>query len=77
VKLAAFTVMIAPNSKSLLAVVVAFPLLGDTPLPCCAAVTSSEFAVATPEYSKIAIRIVSKTVSDTVTVLAPPAMFSA
>jgi hypothetical protein len=67
----------ALNSKSPFAVVVRFPLFGDVLLPCPATATSNEFDVATPEYSKIANRNGPDTVSDTVTVFAPPLMFSA
>jgi len=68
----------APNNKSPAAVVVAFPLLAKVPLPCAAAVTSSEFDAARPEYSRRAKRSVLLAIeSDTVTVFAPPVMFSA
>ena len=70
-------VKIAPSSKSPLAVVVPFPLFGDALAPCAVAVVSSEFAVATPEYSRMAKRRIPETVSDTVTVFAPPLIFSA
>ena len=77
VTLAGFAIEIAANSKSPLLVVVAFPLLAETPFPCAPAVPSSEFAVATPEYSAIAKRRVPEMLLATVTVLAPPAIFSA
>src|SRR6267154_1743294 len=67
-----------PITKSPFAVVVVVPLLGDVPVPSAAAVPSSEFAVATPAYSRIANRSVPPvSVSDTVTVFGPPVMFSA
>ena len=69
--------MTPPISKSPFNVVVAFPLFGDVLFPCAVAVTSSEFEVATPEYSRIANRKIPETVSNTVTVFAPPLMFSA
>src|SRR5216684_400201 len=77
VKIAGLPIMIAPNNKSPFAVVVRFPLLGFALVPCCAAIPSSEFDVATPEYSKIAKRIVPDIDCFTVIVFAPPAMFSA
>jgi hypothetical protein len=58
-------------------VVVAFPLFGEAPFPWAIAITSSEFADATPAYSTIAIRIDAEAVADTVMLLGPPAMFSA
>jgi hypothetical protein len=76
VKLAELAVEIAPSNKSP-PDIGAFPLFGDTPFPCAIASTSSEFVVATPEYSTIAIRIVPDIVSDTLIVFAPPTMFSA
>jgi len=76
VKLAELAVEIAPSNKSA-PDIVAFPLFGDTPFPCAIAITSSEFVLATPEYSTIAIRIVPDIVSDTLIVFAPPTMFSA
>ena len=77
VKVSTSAVATAPSNRSPLAVVVAFPLLGDVLVPCADAVTSSEFAVATPVYSKIAKRNEPEIVSDTVIVLAPAEMFSA
>lgn len=77
VKLAPLTVEMAPNNKSPLFVVLTFPLLGEVPVPCAVVPVSSELDVATPEYSKIAKCKLSEIVSDTVTVLAPPAMFCA
>jgi len=77
VKVAPFVVPIAPNNKSPFAVVVAFPLLGDALVAVAAAVTSLEFEVATPEYSRMAVRMGPATVSDTVMVFAPLLMFSA
>src|SRR4029079_6183582 len=73
-----FRAEIRPTTKSPLAVVVVAPLFGVVPVPCADAVPSSEFAAATPAYSRIANRRVPPPiVSDTVTVFAPPAMFSA
>jgi hypothetical protein len=78
VKVAGLPVMIAPSNKSPFAVVMAVtPLLGVALFPCVAANPSSDPDVATPEYSRIAIRSVADAVSDTVTLFAPPAMFSA
>ncbi len=52
--------------------------VGDVLVPWLpTAAPSNEFASATPEYSRMAILIVPKMVSDTVTVFTPPAMFSA
>jgi len=77
VKVAALLVITSPNNNSPFTVVVAFPLFGETLVPVAEAVTSSEFAVASPEYSRMANRNVPEIVSDTVTVFAPAAMFSA
>ena len=66
-----------PSSKSPLAVVVILPLLADVPFPVAAAVTSMEFDVATPEYSKIANRKGPETVCEMVMVSGPSLMFSA
>jgi hypothetical protein len=68
-----------PKIKSPLAVVVVAGEAKDALFPSAAAgVPSRELEVATPEYSKIANRKVPPVnVSDTVTVLAPAAMFSA
>ena len=66
-----------PNSKSPFAVVVAFPLLAAVLTFVAPAVTSSEFVVATPEYSEIAKRRGPETLMETVTVFAPTLMFSA
>src|SRR5438477_125832 len=74
VTLAGFAIEMAANSKSPLVVVVAFPLLTETPLPCAPAVPSSEFVVATPAYSAIANRRAPATLLATVTVLTPPEM---
>jgi hypothetical protein len=76
-KTAGLAVEIAPRNKSPPDAADALPLFGDAPLPWAMAITSSEFEVATPEYSTIAKRIVADAVSDTVMVFAPPAMFSA
>lgn len=53
------------------------PLLAAVPVPVAAAVASRELDVATPEYSRMAKRNGALTVMDTVTVFAPPLMFSA
>jgi hypothetical protein len=75
---AALLVMMAPKRRSPAAVVTTVPLFGAAPVPCVTAITSSEFAKATPEYSSIAKRnVLPLIVSATVTVFAPPAMFSA
>lgn len=76
-KVVAPPVRIAPSNNSVLAAVVSFPLFGDVLFPCAATVASSEPHATTPEYSRITKRSVDDEVSDTVTVLAPPAMFSA
>src|SRR6266404_142322 len=71
---------ITSPSTRLPAAVVAFPLFAAVPFPCATAVDvrSKEFEVAKPEYSKMAKRKVLLDIdSDTVTVFAPPAMFSA
>ena len=78
VKVAGFAVRMVPKTRSPFAVVAALPLLGAALTPSAAAELSSEFAVAIPEYSKIAKRKVPvEMVSDTVIVFAPPAIFSA
>lgn len=77
VKVPGLVVTITPRSKSPLDVVVAGPLFGVVLPPCALVVSSSEFAVATPEYSRMATRNGPETVSDTVTVFAPPLLFSA
>lgn len=74
---APFTVETEPSNKSPLTVVVALPLLTALPVPVAAAATSREFDVATPEYSRMEKRNGALTVMDTVTVFAPPLMFSA
>lgn len=66
-----------PNSKSPFAVVVAFPLLTAVLTFVAAAVTSSEFAVATPEYSEMAKRRGPETLMETLIVFAPALIFSA
>ena len=69
---------VSPMTRSPFAVVVAFPLFADVPLPCAAAAASSEFAPAMPAYSSKAKRSVPPEIeSATVTVFAPPTMFSA
>jgi hypothetical protein len=77
VQLPALADRMAPSTRSPAAVVTAFPLLGSVLFPCAAAVVSSEFVEAIPEYSRIAKRRVRRMVSETVMVLAPAAMFSA
>jgi hypothetical protein len=69
--------MMAPSSKSPLDVVVKLPLAGAVLVPIALAVPSTEFDVATPEYSKMANRNVAEAVSETVIVFAPPLIFSA
>ncbi len=73
-------VITAPSSRSPDAVVVATLLLADVPFPWAAEVAgrSKEFVVAKPEYSRMAKRnVLFEIDSDTVTVFAPPPMFSA
>jgi hypothetical protein len=71
-------VVTSPKRRSPSPVVVAVPLLTVVPVPCPKVVTSSEFAVATPEYSRMANRkVLFEMDCETVTVFAPPAMFSA
>ena len=67
----------APSNKSPLTVVVAFPLLGEVLVAVATTAASSEFEVATPEYSKMAKRNGPETVMDAVMVFAPPLIFSA
>ena len=76
-KFSPLAVRTAPKSRSPFADVVRLPLFGVLLLPCAAAVVSREFALATPEYSRMAMRMVLEMVSDTVTWFAPPAIFSA
>jgi hypothetical protein len=79
VYVAPLAVITAPSAR-LPAAVVPFPLFAAVPFPWAAAVdvTSKELAVAKPEYSKMAKRKVLLEIdSDTVTVFAPPAIFSA
>jgi hypothetical protein len=78
VYVAALLVMTAPKSRSPAAVLATVPLFGAALVPCATAVTSSEFARATPEYSSITKRnVLPLMVSATVTEFTPPAMFSA
>jgi hypothetical protein len=70
-------VIIAPSSNSPFITVATLPLFGLTLFPCVTAAASNEPEVATPEYSKIANRMVAEALSDTVTVFAPPTIFSA
>jgi hypothetical protein len=75
---APFAVTSAVNTKSPPIVVAAVPLFKAVPVPWAATAASREFDAAKPEYSRIAKRIVLlETDSDTVTVFAPPAIFSA
>lgn len=75
---APFAVASAVNTMSPPTVVVAVPVFKVVPVPCVAVITSKELEVANPEYSRIAKRSVLFEIdSDTVTVFAPPAMFSA
>lgn len=67
----------SPNNRSPLAVVVAGLLFGAMLVPWFVIDTSSEPDVATPEYSNMAMRNGPIAVSFTVTVFAPPLMFSA
>ena len=76
VKVCEFVEEIAPRSKSPFAVVFTPPLLGLALLAVATIDPSSEFDVATPEYSMTEKRSGPETVSDTVTVFAPPLMFS-
>jgi hypothetical protein len=78
VSVAPFAVTATPSSKSPFTVVVVAPLLGNALVPWAPTATSSELAVATPEYSRMANRRVFEVMlSETVTVFAPPAIFSA
>src|SRR5882672_1167013 len=79
VYVAASAVAKTPRIRSPVAVVVIGGLAKDALVPSIeVGVPSSEPDVATPEYSKIANRSVPpESVSDTVTVFAPPAMPSA
>ena len=75
---APFAVTSAVNTRAPPFVVVAAPLFKAVPVPWAATATSREFDAAKPEYSRIAKRIVLLEIdSDTVTVFAPPAIFSA
>ena len=76
-KVSLSAVATSPNSKSPFVVVVRLPLLGAVPVVVAAAIASSEFEVATPEYSRMAKRKGPETVMDMLTVLAPPLTFSA
>lgn len=76
-RVAPFTVETEPSNKSPLTVVGVLPLLTAVPVPVAAEVVSREFDLATPEYSRMAKRNGALTVIDTVTVFAPPLMFSA
>jgi len=77
VKVVLSAVATSPSSKSPLVVVVRLPLFGEVLVVDAAIITSREFDVATPEYSRMAKRNGPETVIVTVMVLAPPAMFSA
>ena len=68
----------SPRIRSPPTVVVAVPLFNVEPEPSPAEVTSMELDIARPEYSRIAKRkVLFANDSDTVTVFAPPAIFSA
>src|SRR5947209_19041761 len=64
-----------PIRRSPFAVVVALPLSGEPLVRLFDDVTSSAFAVAMPEYSRMAKRRDAEVETVTVTVLAPAAMF--
>jgi hypothetical protein len=71
-------VAMAANNKSPLAVVVTLPVLGVVELPCAVTGTpSSELLLATPEYSRIAMRNGPAIDCETVMVFAPALIFSA
>ena len=56
----------------------ALPLFKAVPVPCPVLVTSIELASITPENSRIAKRkVLPEMLSVTLTVFAPPTMFSA
>lgn len=65
------------SSKSPLAVVVRLPVFGEVLVVVAAAVASREFAVATPEYSRMSMRSGPETLIVTVMVFAPALMVSA
>ncbi len=68
----------SPKIRSPPTVVVVGPLFSVVPEPWAAEVTSMELDVAMPEYSRMAKRkVLFASDSATVTVLAPPAIFSA
>ena len=75
--IAGFVVPTVASNKSPLTVVVRFPLFGAELVAVFTAVASKEPEAATPEYSRMAKRRGPETVMDTVTVFAPPLMFSA
>ncbi len=77
VKTSVFWLAMVPISKSPFVVVVRFPLFGDALVPVAATLRFREFDVATPEYSKMATRSGPETLMVTLTVFAPPLMFSA
>jgi hypothetical protein len=68
----------SPNTRSPPTVVVAVPLFSVDPEPWAAETTSMELDVANPAYSRMAKRrVLLARDSETVTVLAPPEIFSA
>jgi hypothetical protein len=78
VNVLAFAVERRPSTRSPLAAGVALDAAGALLVPCAIALTFREFAVATPEYSRMAKRNVPPDgIPDTVTVFAPPAIPSA
>jgi hypothetical protein len=78
VNTAGLEVVIKPSNRSPPKTLPGVPLLAALLTPCEVAVASSEFAKATPEYSRMANRsVLLEMLSLTVTELAPPAMFSA
>ena len=71
-------VVITPSRRSPPRTLTGVPVLAELLTPCPAEVMSSELADRTPEYSRMANRkVLLVMLSATVTVLAPPAMFSA
>ena len=71
-------VTICPRRRSPAAVVVMLPLLTEAPLPFAVAAPSKDEDAATPEYSASMYRnVLPEMESDTVTLVAPPLIFSA
>jgi hypothetical protein len=78
VKVTPEAVVTSPKIRSPPTVVVAVPLFRVVPEPWAAEVTSRELEVVSPEYSRMAKRkVLFASDSETVTVLAPPPIFSA